>query len=305
MIRILGMGKMRKVHSIKFRMHYITFLLAILAFFSFMIPVSADESESATSIGYVQEGEYRYHTYAILESEYTWEDARVLCEEMGGHLVTITSEGEQEFLEDFTATYFDNHPECNLIWIGLKHPQITKTNSQFLWEWSTGEDLKYMNWYDDELNENQDWHPVLAESEPCYGVLNREKVWGFTPDRPHPVLCEWDNEGLKTRLDIFIHQENHSETEAMLFGLLGQQTLSCLWDVFAENSDVTPEMILYIIVFLILAVVWAVVTRVMMARKRKGGILLTVACIVIIEGAILFALMVPLYFIILSIVKLE
>src|SRR5262245_10690698 len=41
---------------------------------------------------------FQGHHYEIFRHKRTWDEAKRLCEAMGGHLVCITSEAEQEFV---------------------------------------------------------------------------------------------------------------------------------------------------------------------------------------------------------------
>lgn len=130
-----------------------------------------------------QEGAVAFegNLYKILTGEYTWNEADALCQKMGGHLVTITSTQEQEFIEVLNA---DN---LNL-WIGGYRDE------NHVWYWVTGEKWGYTNWGDDEPNNMYD------EGEDCAAIwpvrwndLNRNNMWeqvGF--------VCEWETSSVQT-----------------------------------------------------------------------------------------------------------
>lgn len=78
--------------------------------------------------------------YQIYNLGITWEEAKAYCESQGGHLATITSKEEDDYLynlvkeQGYKSAYF-----------GLERDGDT-------WKWVTGEDFSYSNWADDEPN---------------------------------------------------------------------------------------------------------------------------------------------------------
>ena len=75
--------------------------------------------------------EFNGHYYKMFDSSMTWQEAKAECESLGGHLVTVTSQEEQDFIQ----TLIENG-EKNQYWLGLD----TETG------WVTGEELLYTNW---------------------------------------------------------------------------------------------------------------------------------------------------------------
>lgn len=85
--------------------------------------------------------QYNGHIYGLYDYEMSWTFARDLCTNMGGHLVTVTSKEESDFIEsliDFGAK--DNY------WLGAT--SINNDNNEY--EWITGEEFIFDNWYADE-----------------------------------------------------------------------------------------------------------------------------------------------------------
>ncbi len=72
-----------------------------------------------------------------------WGDAKIEAESQGGHLATITSQGEQDFLE---ANVCDSSV---WMWIGgyqdLTDPDYSEPGGG--WKWVTGEPMDYTHWY--------------------------------------------------------------------------------------------------------------------------------------------------------------
>ena len=67
--------------------------------------------------------EFNGHYYKLYDERYTWSEAQELCEELGGHLVIITSEEEQRFIESINS---------NPRWIGSDVPFETKERGHFV-----------------------------------------------------------------------------------------------------------------------------------------------------------------------------
>jgi len=74
--------------------------------------------------------------YKVFDIGMTWYEAKAYCENLGGHLVTITSQEEQEYIEGLIA----NHNR-NFYWLGG-----TDVTHEGQWEWVTGETFEYSNW---------------------------------------------------------------------------------------------------------------------------------------------------------------
>jgi len=76
------------------------------------------------------------HWYRQLEGPISWYDARSIAEDQGAHLVTITSQAEQ----DFVLSNFGSVTN----WIGLlQDPDSSGTDD---WEWVTGESVDFVAW---------------------------------------------------------------------------------------------------------------------------------------------------------------
>ena len=83
---------------------------------------------------------YKGHYYRIYNDGMTWEEAKTFCENLGGHLVTITDASEQSVIEGLLHFYGNK----NCYWIGCKLNLINQMN------WITNERMIYSNWYDGE-----------------------------------------------------------------------------------------------------------------------------------------------------------
>jgi serine/threonine protein kinase/Leucine-rich repeat (LRR) protein len=109
------------------------------------------------------------HLYHFIPKVLRWADARVLCEKLGGHLVTITSREENEFI----ASMF---PFGSWFWIGLN----TTAQGQ---EWATGERFEYASFLN-ALHER-----ALGPKVFCYRSWYSDNA----PDTANCFMIEWDS----------------------------------------------------------------------------------------------------------------
>lgn len=75
------------------------------------------------------------HTYSLYDSSVEWQEAEALCEELGGHLVTITAPLEQDVIEELVS-----NGSKNSYWIG---GYLAEREA---WQWVTGESFDFNNW---------------------------------------------------------------------------------------------------------------------------------------------------------------
>lgn len=125
--------------------------------------------------------EYNGHYYKIFDMGLNWNDARAYCETLGGHLVTITSKEEQEFIISIISD------SQNYIWLGAY-------KNDDAWEWVTQEKWSYTNWKIGEPNN------YLNRGENC--LLMEEGAWNDQLSTGDPTgikvekisfICEWEN----------------------------------------------------------------------------------------------------------------
>ena len=83
---------------------------------------------------------FKGHFYKVYNRSVNWHDARKASENMGGHLVTITSMEEQDFVCDLV----EGNGTKNCYWIA------GRKNSDGVWHWITGEPATYINWAKDQ-----------------------------------------------------------------------------------------------------------------------------------------------------------
>lgn len=94
--------------------------------------------------GFTNQQNYNGHSYYRSTGSAFWSAAKTACENMGGHLVTVTSAAENSFI-------FNLWPSG---WIGL-----TDEVTEGQWRWVTGETYSYSSWNSGEPNNagNEDY----------------------------------------------------------------------------------------------------------------------------------------------------
>lgn len=113
------------------------------------------------------------NAYAFYRAENcTWDEAENFCLSVGGHLATITTQEEQEFIQ--------GAPGPN--WIGARR------NPYGAWEWVTGESWGYQCWAPGENDNHGGYEDVLYIGGYWGDASNNATgIYGF--------ICEWETAG--------------------------------------------------------------------------------------------------------------
>ena len=163
--------------------------------------ISIYDSEYVSSY-YMNQTFYTGHSYAYIDTQMTWMQARDFAESYGGHLVTIDSAEERDFLlGSFPDTYG---------WIGLIAP-----GGEYYWV--TGEPVTYTDVCPDQ--------PANYSDYGYYGFLYNYGQWGFTEyddvEYHRGFYIEWDRP---------VNEDTLSTILASLDAGYGDITISMLWD---------------------------------------------------------------------------
>lgn len=135
---------------------------------------------------------YNGNTYKFInDSSYTWKEAKEYCESLSGHLVTITSEGEQDAVYSFIKDKIGDED----VYIGL-----SDMDEDGVWNWVTEEELSYTNWAE---GEPDSYHAGQIYAAICNGTRSGSK-FSITPGKWDDVsddddfvsgyfICEWEH----------------------------------------------------------------------------------------------------------------
>ncbi|MCX7749028.1 MAG: C-type lectin domain-containing protein [Clostridia bacterium] len=116
-------------------------------------------------------------TYVLFKGPLSYTAAEEYCERIGGHLVTITSEKEQSFIEKLLLKGKQDY-----YWIGLNDE---KENGKY--EWVTGEAFSYRNW---------DWNQpdnCMGSDEKYAYILNMTNHWDLKRFKWGDTNSNWFN----------------------------------------------------------------------------------------------------------------
>jgi hypothetical protein len=131
------------------------------------------------------------HAYYLLAQD-TWTGAEAEAVSMSGHLATVRSSTENEFIFNHFSGLVPSAPRYRWLWIGLNEVEVEGD-----WKWVSGEPLVYSNWAADQPDDNAGvdedfvgislshlplglWHDV---SETNTGV---DRGWGVVEVVPEP-----------------------------------------------------------------------------------------------------------------------
>lgn len=136
--------------------------------------------------------EFNGHYYQVFDESLDWYAAKARCEEMGGHLVTITSAEEKTFIDGILT----NKNKSNY-WAGA-----TDEESEGKWKWITEEEFNYTNWNINEPNNTEyfkgEFENYLHISTSVNNMWNDsyfdagERVYGGIGVEYFGFICEWE-----------------------------------------------------------------------------------------------------------------
>jgi serine/threonine protein kinase len=137
---------------------------------------------------------FQGHRYQFVPGAFTWDEAKTKAEEMGGHLATVTSKEENEWIHATFGTEADPDLRSSSVWLGGASDAAGQP-----WQWVTGEDFAFSDWFEGEPNySSTTGQPV----EGPFGIAlkHRERLFWF--DDPVKrgnanagFLVEWEEDG--------------------------------------------------------------------------------------------------------------
>lgn len=119
-------------------------------------------------VGFTSQTNYNGHSYYRSTSSMTWTSAKIACQNMGGHLVTMNSSAENNFV-------FSTWPSG---WIGFTDEVV-----EGQWGWVTNEPVTYTNWNPGEPNNagNEDYAQFVSGGR-----------WNDLPNTSLPYVIEFE-----------------------------------------------------------------------------------------------------------------
>ncbi|TKR82375.1 hypothetical protein L596_016112 [Steinernema carpocapsae] len=157
-------------------------ILVVLAAFAAFSSAAPDCPLACASewTGFAQTG-YCYKVFFQMK----WEDAENFCLTQGGHLASIHSDAENEFVADLASTH-KNFQYADQTWIG----GYSKSHSNMDWAWTDGTPYDYHNW--------QQKQPDKVE-ENCIQIYSDN-----SGDGDLIYKTEWNNEMCRNVLRAFV-----------------------------------------------------------------------------------------------------
>ena len=124
-----------------------------------------------------------------------WNEAERMAQRWGGHLVTVRSQAENDWL---LSRFGNKQP----VWLGL-----TDLESDGLWQWSSGEDVSYTNWGPGEPNGGiWEYFGTLNwwGTDQWNDVDDHPRYYGLIEVEQHPAqgTCDVDESGLVDLADL-------------------------------------------------------------------------------------------------------
>ena len=124
------------------------------------------------------------HKYELFDTPVSWETAKKVCENKGGHLAVITSQSEQNTINELISS-------GKLTYYNIGATNINNINE---WRWVTNEKMIYTNWAVGEPNN-------VGNIERYLSVFNTENYLGQWNDTTNSstsgisngFICEYEN----------------------------------------------------------------------------------------------------------------
>ena len=125
------------------------------------------------------------HFYKVFDNKsITWEEARLNCKKLGGHLVTITDSSEQEIVSELIGR--------QAYWIGA-----IGGGEHSSFQWITDETFDYTNWADGEPNNvATKENAVMLYPEGSWNDIEKDKTeiaYKNAGKVNMHYICEWDH----------------------------------------------------------------------------------------------------------------
>ncbi|KAK6754705.1 hypothetical protein RB195_013596 [Necator americanus] len=117
--------------------------------------------------------------YGFFDHEASFDEAEEICVHYGGHLVSIHSQAENDFVHSMTYP-LTSHSYNEMVWLGGRRASPPFDNQ---WTWTDGSPFDYTNWDDGE----PDYYQAI---EKCLQLLFDQKNSGRKEKRWNDIRCD-------------------------------------------------------------------------------------------------------------------
>ena len=213
----------------------VTLLLFLFVYFGQQLPANplnnciSQETLTSTTQTY---------KYQIFDYFLNWDEAEAYCESIGGHLATITSETELNYI----LSILEGHPSIECYWLGG-----TDKETEGTWKWITNENWEYTNWEDGEPN-NTDNEDYLAIYNFCSNYSYPRGTWNdgkiASPNgrlSEFGFICEWEAVGISE----ISPEVGYTNQEYLDITIYAYPIDSTSYFILTNNTDaISPDFII-------------------------------------------------------------
>ncbi|XGW31602.1 hypothetical protein V3C99_010061 [Haemonchus contortus] len=128
-------------------------------------------------------------SYKVFDRRATFDEAEAACVAEGGHLASIHSQEEDEFIYNISNPHADQKTQSDLLWIGLRQKNWPKDKK---WTWTDGTAVNFINWSRGEPNN-------LYNAEHCVELYTAP-----IKKHPHTKLKKWNDYRCNTKQSQFV-----------------------------------------------------------------------------------------------------
>jgi hypothetical protein len=178
------------------------------------------------------------HTYKRFDTAKTWTQAKNACANLGGHLATVTSQTENDWIWNKFGASAPAVGVNKGFWLGGTDAAV-----EGQWIWITGESWNYSNWAAGEPNNygSGQNYSVMWDSAYNNGLASSWDDEGLASDKSGiAYLCEWDKPLKNYTSMITADTNNDNISEFVLIGNNG--AVNKVVSIDRQNKTVISEV---------------------------------------------------------------